>query len=494
MMRFDAKRRDVLSRARIALALVLFMVSRAAFGQALPGADSPSRAVPGRTALPAPGAPRSSRLPVFSGSVDYFNWVVAPTSRFIDRSSPPWPLHVAVLSVSDDQARLTDPITGLPQGPTKLRQILARFRQHTPQAVTGTYLSAVAVGTRTMITDRKSWPAPLLETRAAYRSFEIIPPLSAACYATINLDSAQGRHVWAHEVSTELLARRKAFGFQLAYLDEMAHPSVAPHGFRWANSCDFLKQVRRRLHADGMALGINVSLPLRGEIQGDLDLLLESVDFISLEAYGSREVCMEEWFPQIIKNLRYLLRAGLPVGLIPVVDPVENRRGRRVVSIGNSPDSGLRVTCDARHWLEDTATKAVRLKQVHADLDDKDWPATVVSETVFDLPDAPQLGAMQPGADAMVWFLFSDQEPTAALMLIAKSTAQERGYVYATPGSDQPWTRWPKTKGVRTSDYTIREMDGKKVKLVTCDFQAERMFVDLQERRVWFEPLKAGGK
>jgi hypothetical protein len=486
--------RQLLSGTRFTLAIVLATVTGPALGQALPGADLPSRATPSRSQLPAPSAPRSSRLPIFSGSTEYFNWVVAPTSRFVDRSSPPWPLHVAVLSVSDDQARITDPITGLPQAPTKLRQVLARFRQHTPQAVTGTYLSAAAVGTRTMIADRKSWPAPLLETRAAYRSFEIIPPLSAACYATINLDSAQARHVWSQEVAKELLARRKAFGFQLAYLDEMAHPSVAPHGFKWENSCDFLKQIRRRLHADGMALGINVSLPLRGELQKDLDLLLESVDFISLEAYGSREVCTEEWFPQIIKNLRYLLKAGLPVGLIPVVDPVENRRGRQVVGFSNSPDGGVRVTCDARHWLEDTANKAVRLKGVHADLDDQDWPATVVSETVFDLPAAPQLGSLQVNAGAKAWFLFSDQEPTAALMLIAKSAADERGYVYATPGSDQPWTTWPRTKGVRTSDYTIREMDGKKVKLVTCDFKSERMFVDLQERRVWFEPLAAGAK
>lgn len=469
--------------------LAVWGIAPAARGQALPQGDGSSR----RFTLPAPSAPRSSRLPVFTGSVDNFSWILGPTSRFVDVVPPPWPLHVAVLQVSDDQAKISDPISGRPQGPNKLRQVLSKFRQHTPQAVVGTYLSGAAVGTRPMIAERKSWPQPLLEHRAGYRAFEIIPPRSAACYATINLDLPDARRMWSEAISRELLARRREYGFQLGYLDEMAHPTADARGFRWANTCDFLQQVRRRLHADGMALGINVSLPLRGEIRGDLDLLLESVDFISIEGYASREVCTQQFFPQLVSNLRYLLQAGLPVGLIPLTDPVENRRGRRVVGIANAPTGGVRVVCDQTHWLADTATKSVRLMGVHADLDEQAWPATVVSDTTFDLPSAPQVGRVRPGAEAKAWFLFSDNEPTAAMMLIAKSQAEERGYVFASPGIEKPWTEWPRTKGERTSDYTIRQVepDGR-VRLVTCDFGAERLFLDLQERHVWFEPLAAG--
>lgn len=461
--------------------------------QALPQGKQPVRRGPTpKGPLSAPAAPRSSRLPVFTGSVNNFDWVAGPTSRFIDLVAPPWPLHVAVLQVSDDQAKLSDPITGQPQGPAKLRQVIARFRQQTPRAVVGTYLSGAAIATRAMIADRKSWPAPLLEPRPAFRKFEIIPPRSGACYATINLDLPDARRVWSEAVARELLARRREYGFQLGYLDELAHPTADPRGFRWPNTCDFLQQVRRRLHVEGMALGINVSLPMRGDLQADLDMLLDSVDFISLEGFATRELCTEQFFPQLVGNLRHLLRAGLPIGLIPLTDPVENRRGRRVTGVANAPDGGLRVTCDGPHWLADTAAKSVRLAGVHADLEDLAFPATMVSETTFDLPSAPRVGTVRPGAAAKAWFLFSDQEPTAAMMLIAKSQAAERGYVYASQGLAQPWTEWPRTKGVRTTDYTIRKVtDSGQVELVTCDFPAERLFVDLQERRVWFEPLAA---
>ncbi len=465
----------------------------AARSQALPQGNQPGRRGPSlREPLPAPRAPRSSRLPVFTGSVDHFDWVVAPTSRFIDLVAPPWPLHVAVFHVSDDQVRVDDPISGRPQGPAKLRQVLAKFRQHNPRAVVGAYLSGTAVGTREMIAERKSWPANLLEPQAALRKFLIIPPRAPACYATINLDLPDARRIWAELIVRELLARRREFGYQLGYLDEFAHPTADPRGFRWANTCDLLQQVRRRLHDEGMALGINVSLPLRGELREDLDLLLASVDFISIEGFASREVCSQQFFPQLVDNLRYLLRAGLAIGLIPITDPVENRRGRRVTQVSTAPEGGLRVVCDGPHWLADTATKTVRLAGVHAELEDLAFPATIVSDTAFDLASAPRVGTIRPGAAAKAWFLFSDSEPTAAMMLIAKSQAEERGYVLTSPGLELPWAEWPRTKGVRTSDYSIREVtDAGQVKLVTCDFPAERLFVDLQERHVWFEPLTA---
>jgi len=165
------------------------------------------------------------------------------------------------------------------------------------------------------------------------------------------------------------------------------------------------------------------------------------------------------------------------------------------VEVTNSPAGGLRVVCDGPHWLADTAGKSVRLAGVHADLEDVAFPAYVVSEVAFDLRSAPRLGALRPGPAAKAWFLLSDQEPTAAMMLIAKSQAEERGYVFASPGAQQAWTEWPRTKGVRTSDYSIREVtDAGQVKLVTCDFSAERLFLDLQERHVWFEPLAPRGR
>jgi hypothetical protein len=397
---------------------------------------------------------------------------------------------------------LANPALGLSNNPNALdardayQQLYDLYKSEHPEAVVGSYLSAVSVKTPESMTELGQWPPDAMDSRE-FVGVPLLPSGSGSASNDGYLDvrdpvarQATNEHQVAQVLGLDGRARQ-----DIIYFDEVGYA----YEF-WDHFVDLFTRLKQVAHEYGSLIGLN----LGGWGWADTSSLIgtevvkqvaQMTDMVTIEGLWNKEPLAKggsfrtvENTAKITANLRQVMDLGVTVGLLPV-DYVNSPNVFNVVNARETTYQGqgaLLVTLSTPHHIWPAGgvlSESFDLKGLPAQykaLEGRQWtpvevpgrPDQVILYNRYNALANIKASAGIGGAISFSTGQFTDNQApirlTAALAMMVRRPGDSI-FVSAPPGfrpgdlsptSPDNWFVWPQLLGAPRGDYIVDNSEG----------------------------------